>query len=220
MIFIDIHTHNIKPQENVIKIVNHFSDAYLVSDKQNLASVGLHPWYIKKDFNKQLTLIDKYAADNNIIAIGEAGLDKAIDIDLELQTAVFIAQAAIADTHIKPMIIHSVKTYNDLIVIRKFYLNSPTWIIHGFSGNIIIAKDLIKHGFYLSFGKDLFNEVSLASKTFSAIPLQYVFLETDNSDLNIETIYAKAAELLNMSVEDLKMQISENFQNVFRIKNI
>jgi len=217
MPFIDIHTHNAAVERDVIKIVNHFPNSQLLFDNQNYASVGLHPWHIKNDFNEQLVVLEKIVTDNNIVAIGEAGLDKAIDTDIELQSAVFMAQASIADEHEKPMIIHSVKTYYDLIAFRKFYSNSPPWIIHGFTGNITIAKELMKNIFYLSFGKDLFNEQSHAPKTLSAIPIQNVFLETDNSEMDIKQIYQKAAELLNISVEELCNKINNNFHKVFSV---
>ena len=217
MKFIDIHTHNSTVQEDVIKIVNLFPEAQDLSDIQHYASVGLHPWYIKKDFNAQLLLLDNLALNLNIIAIGEAGLDLTIDIDSELQNAIFLAQAAIAETLAKPMIIHAVRTYYDIIAVRKFYSDSPAWIIHGFTGNDQVAKALLKNNFYLSFGKDLFNEKRNASKVITTIPLSNIFLETDDSGFDIRNIYEKAADILNISVEDLCLQLSSNFKRLFQI---
>ena len=217
MPFIDFHAHNSEVEDNTVKVVNKFPDTFKISDSQYFTSVGLHPWKLKKDFNEQLILLNNIASNRNVIAIGEAGLDKAIEIDLELQKAIFLAQAEIAETLAKPMIIHSVKTYYDFIALRKYFSKSPPWIIHGFTGNIKTAKELIKHNFYLSFGKGLFNEKSNAPKAIVNVPITNIFLETDDSDLEIKDVYCKAAELLHVSIEKLSSQINNNFQRLFQI---
>ena len=217
MTFIDIHSHNSSIEKNTIKVVNQFPDVFVLSKIFQYTSVGLHPWYIKDNFKELISSLKTLTQYKQVIAIGEAGLDKAIDTDIELQKSVFIAQAIIAEKISKPMIIHAVKSYYDIIAIRKNFANAPPWIIHGFTGNENIARELVKNNFYLSFGKDLFGDKSHASKVISAIPLANLFLETDDSDRNIKNIYEKAADLLNMSIEKLSTTVSNNFQKLFSV---
>jgi cytidyltransferase-like protein len=92
--------------------------------------------------------------------------------------------------------------------------NNIDLVVHGFSKNGQLAKDLVKHGFYLSFGKGLFNP-SMDS-VFSKIPLDKIFLETDDADCSIEDIYKKAAQIKNTSIEQLSLQIMQNSKTVFK----
>ena len=71
-----------------------------------------------------------------------------------------------------------------------------------------MAQAYLKHGFYLSFGEH-YQEESMRT-----VPLDKLFLETDESSLSIESIYQKAAHTLGMSVEELARQISKNKQKL------
>jgi len=217
MTFIDIHTHNSEVEKDTIKVVNLFPDVFDPLVVPQFASVGLHPWYVKENFAEQISLLENIARNNKIIAIGEAGLDKAVKVDFDLQKQVFMVQAKIAEKLSMPMIIHAVKTYYDLIALRKNFIKAPQWIIHGFNGNEKVANDLIKNNFYLSFGKDLLNENKHTCKSISSIPLEKIFFETDATDLNIRNVYDNAAGILNICVEKLSTQINNNFQQLFNV---
>ena len=86
-----------------------------------------------------------------------------------------------------------------------------TLLIHGFSKHNALAKQLQKQGFYLSFGKAI-----LAKKeVLNDLDLTKIFLETDDADIAIETVYAHTAKALRISVEELKKQLTKNFKNIF-----
>jgi TatD DNase family protein len=87
-------------------------------------------------------------------------------------------------------------------------------IIHGFSKNTQLAKQLLDNGFYLSFGKYLLRNPDL-KEVFQLIPNDRFFLETDTVDETIEDVYALAAKYKKMSPEALQMQIENNFITVF-----
>jgi TatD DNase family protein len=89
-------------------------------------------------------------------------------------------------------------------------------LFHGFNGNAIIAKQLTDKGCYLSFGEQILNQVK-NQEVIKQIPLQKVFFETDTSDKPIEVIYAKACELLQIDLEELKNSIAKNFKTVFNL---
>ena len=212
--FIDIHTHNPDYEENVIKIINIFNETQLINENFQYVSIGLHPWNIKNDNSEHLQYIKKTSLLKQVFAIGEAGLDRAVDIDYKLQKDIFIAQAHIAQNTSKPMIIHAVRSYYDIISNRKLFAVAPPWIIHGFNANEKTAIELVKHNFYLSFGKSLHNKKTEFQILFNKIPPSCILFETDDSGASILSIYEKASQLLKIPLDKLKLLIYRNFQKL------
>ncbi|MCL2650815.1 MAG: TatD family hydrolase [Candidatus Azobacteroides sp.] len=177
---------------------------------KNCYSTGIHPWHIKaENIQKELDLIEKYAGLSNIKAIGECGLDKCCKTDFNLQKRVFLSQVLISEQANKPLIIHCVKSLDEMIDFKKKMQPKQPWIIHGFRGKPEQAIQLTTLGFYLSFGFN-YNEESI-----KRIPIEKLFLETDDSDCTIQTIYQKTAKVLGISEQNLIQQIE---QNILRLK--
>jgi TatD DNase family protein len=214
MVFFNLHTHNFTNQEGVLELVNQYPQEFDGS-KQNY-SIGIHPWYIVEGrIDDDLAIIESKLTDENCLAIGECGLDKRIEIPMALQQMVFEKQLALAEKHQKPVVIHCVAAFQEIIAIKKKLNTTVPMIIHGFSKNIEVANELIKNGFYLSFGKYLFLNKEL-ELVFSAIPNNRLFLETDSSELDIKVIYELAAKYRNIEVEEMKAIINSNFSTVFK----
>ena len=76
-----------------------------------------------------------------------------------------------------------------------------------------IAEELLNVGFYLSFGRAAMESLSL-QKIIRNIPIDRLFLETDNSDFSIQDLYEKVAEVKSVSFENLKNQMWENLGNI------
>jgi TatD DNase family protein len=207
--FINIHTH--VSRETELEIVNLFPEDAVEMNPETYYSIGIHPWNVTKiDVKKQVDLLRKIASRENVFAVGEIGWDK-LNPDFELQKQVFEKQAEIAVTLRKPMIIHCVKAYSELLeFLNKGTLKVPV-IIHRYSGNIEIAGQLIRLGAYLSFGHELFHTGSKTPDVFKSIPLDRLFLETDDSDKTILEIYLKASELSGLTVDEIDRGISVNF---------
>ena len=89
------------------------------------------------------------------------------------------------------------------------------WVFHWYNENLAIANELISLDCYLSFGRSLLHPNGKNAEIFRALPLERIFLETDDADVSIENIYAKAAELKDISIENLKKSIIANYQFVF-----
>lgn len=209
--FINIHTHKKPngPNETIIR------NAYLHRTTEHLAnlpygvSIGLHPWYLKSlSVNECADLLTDLASTNNVLAIGEIGIDRSIDIPIHTQLTYFEVQWNIARALQKPVIIHAVKSYSDLIPFLK--KSKVPFIFHQFQGNEQQAKELLKYNVYLSFGKQLFlNKYTLP---FEQIPMEHIFLETDtSSEYTIEQVYAKAANLKGLEIDELKFNLFHNF---------
>ena len=174
-------------------------------------SIGIHPKdidvnNIEDQFNWLCSNIKE-----NCFAIGECGLDSYAETDQKIQEDVFLRQIKLANEIKKPVIIHCVRKFYEVISFRK-YAEQPM-IIHGFNKKESIAKDLLKNNFYLSFGKAVLYNLSLQN-TLKITPLDKIFLETDNDDFNIEELYLKVSELREISLESLNKQILENLDTI------
>jgi len=209
----DIHTHT--KQAHAIFNVSAGFDA-LPAD--GWYSAGLHPWYIDATtVANEFDALQKAARQYNVLAIGECGLDKVCDTDFSLQQTWFHRQLLLAEEMQKPVIIHCVKAYDEVISSLQAQTLTVPVIFHGFQKSAELARRLISLGYYLSFGKGLMNETTAA--VFAALPLTQVFLETDAGNIPIESVYEKAAALKALSLQELKTQICRNTTVVFG-KNI
>ena len=213
MSFFDVHTHNKIVSENIFSIVNKYPTATHFTKP---FSIGIHPWYLKlANVEKELLFIEEKLQDKNCFAIGECGLDKVTEIDFELQKIVFRKQLQLSEKYKKPVIIHCVKAFQEIIELKKELRPSQTWILHGFQKNLHIAESLLKNGIVMSFGAAIIHSKKL-QYIVSEIPLASILLETDASDMFIHDVYKKVAALKNMEVEILQQKIEKNFKSIFK----
>lgn len=179
----DFHTHT--PRLDAIVNYDPTVDHYPFAPGL-VYSAGIHPWNAALVNDENLSRLRKLAFCPEVIAIGETGLDAAVDVDEALQEKLFEAHIELARLTGKPLIIHCVRRFNELMAIRRDSGVDVPWIIHGFRGKPQLALSLARQGFYLSFGEK-FNPAS-----FDAVPASQRLLETDESQLSIEEI-ARAA---------------------------
>jgi TatD DNase family protein len=217
MQFFNIHTHKFSNQDNVLEVVNQYPQEF--DEAIPFYSVGTHPWYIKEDrVEDDLKVIEEKLQSENCLALGECGLDKRIEIPLEIQIEVFERQLLLAIKYNKPIILHCVSAFQEIIEIKKRLKIEIPMIIHGFSKNKEVAKQLLDNGFYLSFGKYLLKNPEL-EKVFVLVPNDRFFLETDTIDATIENVYTLASKYKNMKIVELKQIINTNFNSVFKVYN-
>lgn len=215
MKYIDIHTHTVIPktQENRISFYNRIVGQETLGDLSHIEmfSVGIHPWFIYSDKSNDQLLEQLWekVKQPEVWMIGEAGLDKLHETPLERQLYLFEQQALLAEELHKPLIIHCVKAWSELLALRKKIRPLSPWLIHGFRGKRELAEQLLKENIYLSFGEQ-FQPAALQI----AWPT-HLFLETDESKLDIQEIYKKAAAALSIPTEMLMEQIEQNFSLLF-----
>ena len=174
-------------------------------------SAGIHPKSLSDGLEKQLIWLQEISVAENCVAIGECGLDGLIDVDEESQEKAFLAQIEIANSVKKPLIIHCVKRFSQLLKFRK--MSKVPMIVHGFNKRKTIGDDLLKNGLCLSFGKSVLYNVNLQDFV-KHLPIENLFLETDSADFEIKELYQKVADLKNMRLEDLSEKIKNNLQNL------
>lgn len=214
MKFINLHTHSFTNNNSVIEIINQYPWEF--DEVFQTYSIGIHPWYIKENrVESDLDFIEKKLNDSKCMALGECGLDKRIDISFSLQTDVFQKQINLVQKTKKPIILHCVASFQEIISIKKeMHVENPM-IIHGFSKNKQVAQSLLDNGFYLSFGKYLLRNPELA-EVFNYVPNERFFLETDTMEETIMDVYQKASIIKNIPIEDLKEVVKTNFNQVFK----
>ena len=216
MKFVNIHTHQYSAQENVLEVVNQYPTEF--DETIPNYSIGIHPWHIKvEDLEAHLQIITEKLQSNNCLALGECGLDKRIETPIDLQIEVFKKQLSLIANIKKPIILHCVAAYKEVIEIKKEMKIANPMVIHGFSKNKQIAKQLLDNGFYLSFGKHLLVDKDLA-EVLKYVPNDRFFLETDTKTGQLLAIYDLAAQLKNINLEELKRIVNENFDSVFKNK--
>lgn len=206
--YIDIHTHKATSRSNVIEVLN-------ISPYEEctcIASCGLHPWNVDEKWEEAVTAVERMAGESNIVFIGEAGIDKLCGTDLQMQMEAMERQARTAEEASKPMIIHCVKGYDEIISIKKAVKAEQKWIIHGFRGKPQLAQQLLGQGVDISLGNK-FNP-----ETAKAIPLERLWIETDECSADICSIYKAVAETKGMDIEELKDSIYERFCGIRTLK--
>ena len=154
-----------------------------------LRTAGIHPWNAdKEDVSTIVPLL------GDVQAVGETGLDFVHGADRETQLAAFRAQLALAR--------------------ERDACRPRAAIFHGFIGSPEQARRAVGKGYYLSFGLRAF----ASPKTLESLretPLSQLFLETDDSDVPIEEIYARAAKVKGVTPEELQRATLENYGRIF-----
>lgn len=126
-----------------------------------LYSVGIHPWNAASVSAADLRLLRVLAAEPQVRAIGECGLDplrlnsgEIADRHsvISLQTDLLRVHFELSQQFHKPLLLHIVRTFPEIIALRRQWRPSQPWIIHGFRGKPQLARELLANGFHLSFG--------------------------------------------------------------------
>jgi TatD DNase family protein len=211
MRYYNIHTHQASGEPGVVEIVN-----VIIKDQADemekcsalYRSYGIHPWYIY-NVGEQMEKLKTFVSLKETVAIGEAGLDKMTETNFEIQEKIFRAQALLAESIKKPLVIHCVKAWRELLAVKREMKPSMPWIIHGFRGKPELAEQLAEQGFYLSFGSQ-FNPAAL----LKAWPDCFL-AETDDAGVKIQAIYRQIAERLDLPVEIAASKLAENTTAAF-----
>lgn len=175
-------------------------------------SVGLHPWHLERyawrepDFRVRLAGI---IAHPQVLAVGEAGLDKLAAVPLAEQQDAFRYQALLAEEAGKPLVVHLVRATAELLALRRELAPRVPWVVHGFRGKAQLAAQLVRHGLYLSFGEHY------QPDALRAVPADRLFLETDESPAPVDELLARAAAFRGVGEETLRTVLAENVGRCF-----
>lgn len=215
--FIDFHTHAASPASGIFAI-----DSLMVSEEresisqQGIAySAGIHPWYLTdNNFDDQINRVRQLVMREEVIAVGEAGFDRIRGASSTIQLKAFIAQAELSEEVKKPLVIHCVKGWDELLAVYKSIKPSMPWAIHGFHGKPELAEQLISRGIFISVWYS-FAMLPYSSGLLKMVPSEKLFLETDGSEIAINDIYNKVSADIGISTDNLKWQVFNNFNEFF-----
>lgn len=198
-VFIDAHTHNLE-SDNPFSVINlNFDnvDQILVASGHKFFSLGVHPWDVHQTDSSKLDVLEEHLSDQRIRAIGECGFDRNAKATFKEQGYFFERQIHLSEKYERPLIIHCVAAFNELIRLRKKLKPEQVWMLHGFRGKPELAKQLLDNGLVLSFGEK-FN-----TDTIVNMPLDKMCIETDCCDVPVDLIYKRIAALKNCTTDEM-----------------
>lgn len=199
----DCHSHT--PQANAIISREPHQSAVC----NMLYSVGIHPWNTNK-FNS--SALNDAAQMESTVAIGETGLDMLRGPSFDVQRERFIYHIQLSEQLKKPLIIHCVRAFSQLLEIKKAMQPTQSWIIHGFNRKPELAKQLLQADCYISLGTH-FN-----SHTAQIIPPERLLLETDDCSTSTIEDVATAIAITRQSTTDEILNLSaQNIVKVFKL---
>ncbi len=205
---LDFHTHNRLATDALISVMPQDFDP----QPGKCYSVGIHPWHSQQVTPDMLNALRAAASHPQVSAIGETGLDALQGAPLHIQQSLFQEHITLAEQLGKPLIIHMVRTSQQVLKAWRESQRSVPWVIHGMRGNPRVAQPLIDAGFYLSFGPR-FNPATVA-----ATPLHQLLIETDdNAATTIQQVAQAIAQTRGIPTQHL---IDTVVQNVARLLNL
>lgn len=219
---IDFHTHKNKLFREKSLAKDKSLSVYSFSvgediEEEEYISIGIHPWDItEENIPTAMAFIKKKITNSNVLYVGECGIDRcrANTTPIALQQQIFEKHIELSEYYSKPLLIHCVRAFQEIIYLKKKYKPTQKWIIHGFNNNISIAKMLIAEEIILSFGTALLNPYSNARKVLAQISEQSFVLETDDKDTTINDIYKAACEIRGATMDEMEQITQQNFENI------
>lgn len=202
---LDFHTHNQQATEAIISVMPQEFDP----QQGKRYSVGIHPWRSQQVTPAMLDALHTAVRHPQVAAIGETGLDALRGAPLPIQQSLFQEHITLAEQLGKPLIIHMVRTSQQVLKAWRESQRAVPWVIHGMRGNPRVAQPLIDAGFYLSFGPR-FNPATVA-----ATPLDRLLIETDdNAAATIHQVAQAIAQAHNIPTQHLITTVTANAHNL------
>ncbi len=200
--------------------------------KQCIAMMGLHPCYVKKDFEKELYIVEDWLSKRPFSAMGEIGIDLYHDTTFKVQQEEALKiQVAMAEKHRLPIIIHCRNSFRETMdLIKSIKSEKLKGIFHCFSGTKEDADEVISIGFKIGIGGVVTFKNSGLDKIIPELNLNDIVLETDspylapvphrgkrNEPTYIPIIAKKIAALKKVSVDEVGEITSKNALQLFKI---
>lgn len=253
--FIDTHTHlyddrlNESKQDEMIrraldagveKLYMPNCDQYTIPGMMRIADafpgqclpmMGLHPTYVKEDFEAELAIAQAWLDKASFAAIGEIGLDYYWDKTfVAQQKTAFTQQIDWALQYNLPIVIHSRESTADCIeIVHSKQNGNLRGIFHCFTGTKAEAQQIVDLGFLLGIGGVItYKSNKELQETVQEVPLESIVLETDSPYLSpvpfrgkrnessyITFVAEKVAELRGISLEEVGRATTSAAEGIF-----
>ncbi|MEA4924774.1 MAG: TatD family hydrolase [Syntrophomonadaceae bacterium] len=203
--------------------------------KQIYAAVGVHPHDAETLTPEILDQLKSLAKDPKVVAIGEIGLDYYRDLSpRHLQMQAFIEQIKLARQIGKPIVIHDRDANQDVMdTIKKYKAGRNGGIMHCYSGNLPLALEAIKQGFYISLAGPLtYKNAKKPQEVAVKVPMDRLLVETDcpyltpepfrgkiNEPAHVRYVVEKMAALRGQHPDEVAYLTGRNARKVYGIKD-
>ena len=216
------------------KTPSYIQEAVSLFPENMFALVGLHPEDTKEDFEEVLTELEPHLDEQNVIGVGEIGLDYYWDRTYEKeQKEAFHRQLCWARDRQMTVSMHIRSAYPDAIgILQQFKPGELSGVMHCFSGGIQEAEWAVKHGFCLGVGGTVTFKNSKVQDLVAQIGLEHLVLETDapylapvphrgtpNESSYIPLIAAKLSNIFQVSIETVMELTTQNARAIFKLNN-
>ena len=192
---------------------------------------GLHPCYVKDDFNEELAKVLDQLKLRKFCAIGEIGIDLYWDKSfLKQQQEAFQKQIEMAINYQLPVVIHCREAFDEIFEILDQYKSQNLYgIFHCFSGSIQQARKAIRQNFKLGIGGIITFKNGKIDQFIHKLPLESIVLETDSPYLSpspfrgkrnessyLTFVLNKLSECFKISNEKVASITTKNAMEVFK----
>lgn len=226
-------------QNNVKKIfmpnVDHTSiDSMLELESRSpdcFAMMGLHPCSVKKDFERELYIVEEWLSKRRFAAVGEIGTDLYWDKTFwDQQKEAFTIQINWAKKFDLPVVIHCRESLDETIaLVDNLQDGKLTGIFHCFSGSVEQAEKIAKLNFFVGIGGVSTFKKGGLDTVLGDVAIDKIALETDspylapvphrgkrNEPSYIPLIAKKVSEIKNISLEELQLHTTQNALKLFK----
>lgn len=194
--------------------------------------MGLHPCYVKDNYQEELNHVEEQLKSRKFVAIGEIGIDLYWDKStLPNQIEAFKKQIQWAKAYKLPIVIHSRDSFDEIFEVLESEKSPDLYgIFHCFTGSHEQALQAISYNMKLGIGGVVTFKNGKIDTFLNQIPLEHIVLETDapylapvpfrgkrNESSYLRLIAEKVAFLYNISVHEIAQITTENSKNVFGI---
>lgn len=192
--------------------------------------MGLHPTSVKKDFEKELYIVEEWLFKRKFAAVGEMGTDLYWDKSFwDQQKEAFNIQVGWAKKLKLPIVIHCRESIDETIALLEPMIDGDlTGVFHCFTGTLEQARKITSMGFYLGLGGVTTFKNGGIDKVIPDLELDNIVLETDspylapvphrgkrNEPSYIPIIAEKIIGLKKISTEELQAITSRNALRLF-----
>ena len=194
--------------------------------------IGLHPCYVKENFEEELAHVERELSQHKFYAIGEIGIDLYWDKStLELQKKAFRHQIRLAKKYKLPINIHCRDAFDEIFEVLESEKSADLFgIFHCFSGTLEQAKQAISYNMKLGIGGVVTFKNGKVDQFLNHIDLKHIVLETDapylapvphrgkRNESNYTILVAqKLAEIYGLPIETIAQITTENANMIFGI---
>lgn len=129
---------------------------------------------------------------------------------MAVQEELLSVQLKIGESLRKPVIVHCVRAWSELLSVFRKQRFTYNKAIHGYRGSLPVLDRLVEEGWYISVG------FYTPPELIGHIPIEQLLLESDDTQLPIATLYQQTAQRLNIPEDELKAMVKGNIQRFIR----